>query len=145
MPGIEAALINLLLIVKQLLKIHLIFETKTVAYYLSLPHNFTNFALAQVPRLTPLQSTSMAPIIESSDYEYSREEEERQFLRSLESPKLEMASMHPGRSSLGQAGKNSKEGAKARKAEVPSIGDEALPVPSAFSSRLVFELMQPLP
>lgn len=79
----------------------------------------------------------MAPIVESSDYEYSREEEERQFLRSLESPKLEMASMHPGRSSTGQVGKISKDGAKGKKADVPSIDDEDLPIPSAFASRLV--------
>jgi len=77
------------------------------------------------------------PIIESSEYEYSREEEERQFLRSLQSPVLEMGSMQPGMGKKGKKGKNG--GASGMGGGVVQISDEAPPVSSAFGSQFVYK------
>lgn len=74
------------------------------------------------------------PIVESSEYEYSREEEERQFLRSLESPGLEMTSMQPSRPHGGKSGVQNVKRATAG-VELSSIGDEQ--PPSAFGSKFV--------
>jgi hypothetical protein len=74
------------------------------------------------------------PIVESSEYEYSREEEERQFLRSLESPGLEMSSMQPSRPAAGKTGVQKVKRATTG-AELSSIGDEQ--PPAAFGSKFV--------
>lgn len=64
-------------------------------------------------------------IPETSDVDCTHEEDEQRFLRTLESPKLEMGSMHPakphGRKSATQ------KTLVGRESDIPSIGDEAPP------------------
>lgn len=87
------------------------------------------------PRPHPNLPPAKMPIVESSEYEYSREEEERQFLRSLESPGLEMSSMQPRRPAGGKNGGQGKRAGTGVAGDVASIGEEQ--PPSAFGSKFV--------